>query len=59
MKIEIEKMSQFFISFFAMIITLLSFVLLSLQILFISLIWMLIGFLNHLNYKLSNYGVER
>ena len=55
----IQKISYFIISFFAMFITLLSFVLLSLQILFVSIIWMIISFLNHVNYKRSHYGVER
>jgi len=55
----LEKIGQFIISFFAMIITLLSFALLSLQILFISIVWMFTSFLSHLNYKLSHYGLER
>lgn len=59
MRIKIELISQFFISFFAMLITLISFTLLSLQILFVSLVWMISGFFNHLNYKLNNYGIER
>lgn len=55
----IEKIGQYFISFFAMTITLISFLLLSLQILFISIIWMITSFLSRLSYKLSHYGIER
>ncbi len=51
----INKTAHFIISLFAMLITLLSFVLLSIQILFISLIWMFIRFLQLLNNKLNHY----
>lgn len=42
----LEKTSHFVINFFAMLVTLSSFVLLSLQILLMSLIWVLACFLN-------------
>lgn len=55
---KIGKIGQFIISFFAMIITLLSFALLSLQIVFISIIWMFTSFLSRLNCKLSHFSYK-
>ncbi len=51
---SIGKISYFIISFFTMLITLVSFTLLSLQILLISLLWMFSRFVSHINYKLAN-----
>ncbi|WP_198266580.1 hypothetical protein [sulfur-oxidizing endosymbiont of Gigantopelta aegis] len=55
---EIKKTGQFIFSFFAMLVTLLSFALLSLKILFISIIWMFSRFFSHLSYKLSTLGYK-
>jgi hypothetical protein len=55
---KIGKIGQFIISFFAMIVTLLSFILLSLQIIFISIIWMFTRFLNNLSCKLSGFSYK-
>ena len=55
----LNRTGQFIISIFAILITALSFVLLSLQILFISLVWMVLSFLQHLNSKLTHYSLER
>ena len=45
-------------SFFAMFVTLLSFVLLSLQIAFISILWVFSYFIHHLNHKFTDHEVS-
>ena len=55
----LNQTGRFLISIFAILITALSFVLLSLQILFISLVWMVLSFLQRLNSKLTHYSLER
>ncbi len=57
MEESISSLRQYLFSFFAMLITLLSFVLLSLQITFISILWFFSSFINHLleNIKLTKH----
>ena len=45
----------YFYSFFAMFITVLSFILLSLQITFISILWGFKHFVNHINHKFIDH----
>lgn len=54
----IERSKQSVFSIFAMLITLLSFVLLSLQITFISVLWGFSFFFSHFSHKLTEHEVS-
>jgi hypothetical protein len=53
MELNVNKITPLIINFFTLLITLFSFILLALQITFISIIWMFIHYLTLINNRLS------
>jgi ABC-type siderophore export system fused ATPase/permease subunit len=56
-KRKVSRISNFIVSLFAAVITLVSFLLLSLQVLYISLIWVLVNLLCRMNYRIPNQNI--
>ena len=53
---SIRPIKQYLISFFALFVTLISFIYFSLQIIFISILWVFSSLFTHVNHKLPGHN---